>query len=134
MTKAYLRSFRSKAKEMKQLQESLERLKELRSGVKATTFDRDSIKHQDDSSPTEQSIVHIMAVETEYKNRLENYGMQRLSIENAIRTLPSNQAAVIRAYYLDGLTWEETALELDISYTHVHRLHAAALRRLADIE
>lgn len=133
MNKGQLRAFRAQAKEMGQLRESLERLQALK-GPKITKYDNSPGGGGDGQSPVESSVERIIALEDKYHAMLAQYAHRRILIEEAIADLAPNEKAVIRSYYLDCLTWEETAYNLHFSYQHTHRLHASALIHLSEKE
>ena len=134
MNKARLRAFRAQAKEMSQLLDSIERMTALK-GPKITNYEGGGTGGgSNNGSPIERSVEKIIELETRYADMLGTYAKNRGEIEDAIEPLPSNEKAVIRAYYLDGLTWEATAYLLGFSYQHVHRLHSNALHKLHESE
>lgn len=54
------------------------------------------------------------------------------AIESAIDGLGPDDRNLIRLYYIDGLTWEEVCVSIGYSWSQTHRIHARALKRLAD--
>lgn len=53
-----------------------------------------------------------------------------LEIEGAIELLPSRDRALMRLYYIEGLTWEQVAVEMNYSWRQVHRIHGEALEKI----
>lgn len=52
-------------------------------------------------------------------------------IFSMINRLPdSRQRMVLMSYYVDGKTWEQTAVDLHYSYMHVTRIHGYALNEI----
>ena len=50
-------------------------------------------------------------------------------IENAIRRMrDDDEQKVLRLRYIQGLKWEEVAVEMNISWQHTHKIHARALK------
>lgn len=54
-----------------------------------------------------------------------------IAIENAIDALPVVERVALRAYYVQGMTWERVADLLHYDVRQVHRIHGRALQRLA---
>jgi RNA polymerase sigma factor (sigma-70 family) len=59
----------------------------------------------------------------------ELYGAA-LRVEQALADLPARERTLCRAYYLEGMTWEQVCGVMSYSWSQVHRIHADALRRL----
>ncbi len=69
-----------------------------------------------------------------YESRIAEHVEEQHRIESALIALTPDEAAVLRSYYINHLTWEAVAYELHYSYQHVHRLHKAALEKLERIK
>ena len=52
-------------------------------------------------------------------------------IENAIEVLPAREGYLIRARYIELLSWEQIAVDMNYAWAQVHRMHAEALKMLA---
>lgn len=131
MTKQELRAFRGQAREIAQLKESLDRMRD-EIGPKGTDFSAVNVQNSGNSSPVESFVLGYLELEQRYRDKLIIYYEERARIEDAITILTPNERAVIRSYYLDRMTWEETAYKLHFSYPHTHRIHAAALKKLEE--
>ena len=51
-------------------------------------------------------------------------------IEMAIETLSEKEKHLIRSRYLDRKSWEVICVEMSYVWSHVHRIHAEALKKL----
>jgi len=129
MTKKELKAFRVKAREVVQLKSSLEQMKD-EIGPKGVDYSAPVTSHSGEGSLTETAVERYIMLEQKYLSYLAEYTAERLRIEAAAEHLSPNERAVIRSYYLDRLSWEETAYKLHFSYQHIHRLHASALIKL----
>jgi len=58
----------------------------------------------------------------------------RQQIEAAIEGLPSDERRILRLYYVEGMRWEQVALEINYSVQHVWRLHGQILARMRQDE
>ena len=54
----------------------------------------------------------------------------QMSIEKAITALDPLERQLIRAYYIEGLSWEEISKQACYSRRHVGRIHAEAINKL----
>lgn len=52
-------------------------------------------------------------------------------IEKAIDKLPARERYLIRARYIEMLTWEKIAVDMGYSWQHIHRFHSEALKMMA---
>lgn len=79
------------------------------------------------------AIKHADLLETYQQKETELLdAMQK--IEQAIELLDPTERTIIRLYYVEGLKWEEVAVELCYSWRHVHRIHGVALEKLKATE
>ena len=127
--KIRLKAIRSQAKEMQLLLETITAMRAT-VGAKITNANGGIGGGQPDGTDTERTVEKIIALEQKYYHKLRTYADERELIENALAVLEPNERALIRLYYFDCLTWEDTAERLHYSYQHVHRLHASALIKL----
>lgn len=127
--KTRLRAFRSMATEVRLINETMAAMRET-IGAKVTNLSA-SGGASADGTATERTVEKLDALESKYKKRKQDYLNERTAIENAIDRLDPTQRALIRLYYMDCRTWEETAEALRFSTQHVHRIHAAALIELS---
>lgn len=128
ITKQQLRAFRTQANEIRLLAETIRAMRETL-GAKVSDANSPAV-HGGNSSAMERAVEKIIDIERKYQDKVDDYAAQREQIESAIEKLLPNERAVIRLYYLDCLTWEETADKIHFSYQHTHRLHASALNKL----
>ena len=56
----------------------------------------------------------------------------REQIETAIESLPPNDRRLLRLRYIEGMTWEQLAVEMNYNYRWVLRLHGRILRDMAN--
>lgn len=52
-------------------------------------------------------------------------------IEKAIGVLPARECYLIRARYIELLSWEQIAVDMNYSWQWVHKIHSSALEMLA---
>lgn len=58
---------------------------------------------------------------------------RRLRIEQAIETLDDRERSLLRARYIEGLQWEQIAVDMNYSIQRVWQVHGDALKRLEKI-
>lgn len=126
-----LRAFRSMATEVRLIDETIKAMRET-VGAKTTNLSSSAGGSDSDGTATERTVEKLLALEAKYNKRKADYVDERQTIERAIEKLDPTQRALIRLYYMDLKTWEETAEALRFSTQHVHRIHAAALIELSN--
>ena len=77
---------------------------------------------------SELADYHMKAIEERAK-----VWEKRIEIEAVIDELNRREAQVIRRRYIYGMTFEKIAVDMDISFRHVLRLHKKGLYKVAEI-
>lgn len=131
MTKHELRAFRSKANEIKQLEEQILMLADV--SPKASRFDKILVDSGRTGSPVEEIVERLIALRERYQAALDAYTAEKLQIERAFEILTPNERAALRYYYFENLTWEQTAEKMDKSTRYILSLHKWALIKLRDV-
>lgn len=52
-----------------------------------------------------------------------------IEIEEAIEHLGEREKCLIRSYYIEGMTWEQVAVEMNYTWQHLHKIHAQILSK-----
>lgn len=74
------------------------------------------------------AVEHINALEAELADQIVERVTTRREIGQAIdRVQDERLSRLLRLRYINGLTWERVAVEMDYSYMQVCRLHGKAL-------
>ena len=70
----------------------------------------------------------LVEIDSLISERADELTRTKAEILTAINQLPdSRQRLVLISYYIDGKTWEQTAVDLHYSYMHIMRIHGYAL-------
>ena len=76
----------------------------------------------------------LAELENEIDQQVDELIETKREIMAVIKQLPDRrQRLVLMSYYIDGKTWEQTAVDLHYSYMHVMRLHGYALKDVENI-
>lgn len=76
----------------------------------------------------------LAELENEIDQQVDELVETKREIMAVIKQLPDRrQRLVLMSYYIDGKTWEQTAVDLHYSYMHVMRLHGYALKDVENI-
>ena len=94
--------------------------------TKTTELDRFLQNEEDPVLVKKRSAVRAL-----YKHRLSELEDLTLTIERAIRELPSTYRVIMRLYYIDGLTWEEVADKTNYCDRQLRRIRDKALDKMS---
>jgi len=127
LDKAELRQYRDLMLEAKELAEEIEQLRY-----------RAQSRQWPDGQPrgnyAGDKMSGIVAKVADLSNLLEakkeSLLYRRRLIEEAIDKLEPIERRLIRLRYVQGLSWEKVCVDINYSWQHTHRLHAAALAKL----
>lgn len=65
-----------------------------------------------------------------YREKLAKVEAEQLEIEQAIDSLDSMERAIMRHYYIDGMTWEAVCCKVNYEWAQIHRIHGEILKKL----
>jgi DNA-directed RNA polymerase specialized sigma subunit len=128
MTKERLKQYRWLKLEMEQL---TERLAEHLESSKAGSVSYDGLPGGGQLSDITADLA-IKSVELYDALLRKKAECMRLcaEIEESIDTLEPKLRAIMRDYYINGLSWERIAVNCNYSVKHVWRIHGYALKKL----
>ena len=81
-------------------------------------------------SALEAMVAKHIELQQRYLAKLSELEKLQGEIEDVIETLEGNQRTLMRLRYLQGMRWEDICVAMHYSWKHIHRIHAAALRRI----
>lgn len=84
-----------------------------------------------DTDQLTNGVAKIIELEKEIDAKVDKLVELRREIEAGIETVDSStQRRLLKLRYIDGMTWERVAVEMNYSYMQVCRLHGKALNAL----
>jgi RNA polymerase sigma factor (sigma-70 family) len=81
-------------------------------------------------NPTADTAIKHADLWAKYQKTMAELTDALTEIENAIEVLEPRERTLIRLYYVQGLTWEAVCVEMNYSWSQIHRIHGAALKAL----
>ncbi len=76
----------------------------------------------------QNAVCRIADIEADINREIDRQIDLRERIETAICAIPDGRLRDLMRYrYIDGLTWEQIAVEMHYSYVHICRMHGQAL-------
>lgn len=130
MTKRELQEYIWLRKNIQQLEDELLRL-ETEATRQTTSLRQEPRGNNYDKDKLTSVVAKIIAVKDHINEQLQRSYELQAKIEQAIAGLPQREGYLVRAKYLRGMTWEQIAVDMGVSWRHVHRVHSKALRLLA---
>lgn len=130
--KEFLRQYLDADREIQAKVDQIARLRDL---ATHTTSAPDGDRVQ--SSPEnklERLVAKIADMEAEVDEEIDRLAEKRREVQGVIDQVPSPaQRRVLIRRYMVGQKWEEIAVELDLDYRWVLRLHGRALKKIREI-
>lgn len=78
------------------------------------------------------TVEKIISLESEIDADIDELLLARGEIEKAIKSVPNGTLRLLLEHrYIDGMTWEQVAVEMNYNYRWVLRLHGKAIAQLA---
>lgn len=134
MTKQQLKAYREIKKERDDIKRRREDLEDVMYGPRAQRIDGMPRGGSGVNYIREGQIDQKDELLAMYRVKEAELDDALLAIEQAIEKLEPTQRLLVRLYYIDGLTWEQVAVEIGYCWSQTHRIHSAALKRLKEEE
>ena len=134
MTKERVREYKHLKRETAQIEAHLHELRSS-AALRSQALTGMPTAHGNGHSPVEAAVAAIVDLEADYIEKLTALHKEQLAIEQAIASLDDSvERQLMRAYYIDGLIWEEVCLVIVQSKDHDIRvkeiLHLILAKRL----
>lgn len=134
MTKEQLKAYRELKKERDDLGRRITELEWEMYGPRAQCLDGMPRGGPGENYIQEERMDTKGALLKVYREKEAELDAKLLTIEKAIAKLEPRERRLVRLHYIDGLTWEQVAVEMDYSWRQVHRIHGDALEKLKEEE
>ena len=131
--KAFLHQYGDNEREIRRLEEELDRWESR--AEKVTASYSLAPAHGSDDDKVQVAVDNITEVKAMLYDRLTDATELRRIIQAAIDAVGDGRLRNLLAYrYIDGMTFEQIAVEMEVTYVHACRLHGNALNLLDVIE
>lgn len=134
MTKKQLKDYRALKKERDDIARRLQELEAEKFVLRTSRMDGMPRGGSGENYVLEAKMDREDELRRLYHEKKAQLDAQLLEIEKAIEVLDSTERTLVRLYYIDGLTWEEVAVEIGYCWSQTHRYHASALEKLRGVE
>ena len=82
-------------------------------------------------SPIERPMDKVLEIDEEINREIDELQIVRQEIRAALNQLEDENLKLLMEYrYIDGLTWEQIAVKMDISWRWSIKLHGKALGKI----
>ena len=129
MTKQELRRYGAIQREMRQIAESIERLRDRMENPAVPVLSH-TPKGQGSYAGMANLVAEALSLEQMYYQRLWAGNLLLRRIEQAIDSLDDTGRTLMRARYILGHAWLRIASDLGYNIRHVHKLHGKFLQDL----
>lgn len=125
----YLSRYRRMSKRIDRLLEEQSRWREM--ALKITPVLSQTPGGGESGSPIERPMDKVLEIDEEIKREIEELQTVRQGIRSALDQLEDENLKLLMEYrYIDGMTWEQVAVEMHYSYMQICRLHGKALKTI----
>lgn len=131
MDKKTLQNYRAMDKELKQLEELIERIDARIHEAKTSHLTPEPKGGGFAGDATLNNLAMLERLKSIYNRKWDALIALRTEIELAIDHLEPAERLLIRYRYIDGLEWYKVARQLNYSDRHTKRLHGEILKKMA---
>ena len=125
----YLSRYRRMSKRIDRLLEEQNRWREM--ALKITPVLSQTPGGGESGSPIERPMDKVLEIDEEIKREIDELQTVRQEIRSALDQLEDENLKLLMEYrYIDGMTWEQVAVEMHYSYMQICRLHGKALKTI----
>ena len=125
----YLSRYRRMSKRIDRLLEEQSRWREM--ALKITPVLSQAPGGGEIGSPIERPMDKVLEIDAEIKQEIDELQTVRQEIRAALNQLEDENLKLLMEYrYIDGLTWEQIAVKMDISWRWSIKLHGKALGKI----
>ena len=130
--KEYLMSYRVMQAKYNMLDEEI---KHLRAEAESVSINLDGMpKGGQTSDKTARLAVQIADMETKMQNELSDLWSNRMKIINLLGKMQKHKhQTLLHKRYIECMSWEKIAYEMDISWRYCYMLHGSALAEFSEI-
>ena len=127
--KDYLSSYQALIKEIDEMEERLKALREQSRSLRSLHFS--GMPGKKDPRDLADELACLFELEESYSRAILKARVRCAQIEQLILSLPSpRQKQILRARYIDGLSWDEVCGRFLISESLTYSLHKKAISEL----
>lgn len=131
ITKEELKSHVRLVQEIADLKENITRLQLQAESISATRiYGAPSGSGSPDKIAS--NLARVDELVNYYQQKMEQALVQQKRIEDAIEGLPDKERLLMRYRYIDGMDWVSVAANINYSWQGTHKIHARALKKLAE--
>ena len=125
----YLSRYRRMSKRIDRLLEEQSRWREM--ALKITPVLSQTPGGGESGSPIERPMDKVLEIDEEINREIDELQTVRQEIRSALDQLEDENLKLLMEYrYIDGMTWEQVAVEMHYSYMQICRLHGKALKTI----
>ena len=125
----YLSRYRRMSKRIDRLLEEQSRWREM--ALKITPVLSQTPGGGESGSPIERPMDKVLEIDEEINREIDELQTVRQEIRAALNQLEDENLKLLMEYrYIDGMTWEQVAVEMHYSYMQICRLHGKALKTI----
>lgn len=130
--KEYLQKIKDLEKNIAQLNTDIQNLADMATSI-TQTMKQDAVQSSGSQQRMADAVTAMVYKKEMLAENIELYLSTSSLIKSQIDDMPKRRIRDLLWYrYVEGLTFEKIAVEMDLSWRHVIRLHGTALKEFAE--
>lgn len=132
MKREKLAEVRESYKEIRELKGKIIECETMRTSPRSAVYGTERVQTSLKGDVQAENIDKINELLDLYNQRLKERTELIFEFEKALEKLNAKQRRMMRLYYIDCKTWEQVCVEMNISWTGLHRIRRAAVDKIAN--
>ncbi len=129
---AEMYKMREAMEEKEQLAEKIAMLESARISPRVAAYDNEPVRGSMQNDINAENLVKIERLLEMYNAKLSYTLDLQAKFETACQCLLERERKIMRKYFLDCMTWEKIASDMNISWTQIMRIRRECVKRMSE--
>lgn len=131
MDEQKLKAVREAYKEREQLQQKIIEFEFHRISPRGAVYGVERVQTSAKGDMQPDTIAVVDSLLARYNTKLKACCALISEFETALEKLNARERRMLRYYYIDHMTWENVCVEMNLSWSRLHEIRKAAIKKLA---
>lgn len=129
MTKKELREYRWLVKNIQEMEDELAELETQATHI-TSSLKEDVVDYTSCKDKMSGQVARIIELQDTINEQLARMYVLQKNIREKISGMPEREKRLLTLKYIEGMTWEEVAVDMDYCWRQIHYIHSKALKML----
>lgn len=130
MTEEQLKKVREAYREKKQLEGQIVEFESMRTSPRGAVYGVERVQTSPRGDIQADAIAKIDGMLERYNAKLIECTTLIDEFETALEMLGARERQMFRKYYIQGMTWEQVCVDMNLSWTNLHRIKNKAKEKI----